>query len=559
MSASSDRTARLRYCNTEGQGKSSCCYPKLIGIDPAHNVVCLDPDCSSIITDISGQTVIVDISGQTVLVDISGQTVLVDISGQTVIVDITGQKVDISGQTVIVDISGQTVIVDITGQKVDISGQKVIVDISGQTVIADISGQTVIVDLSGQTIGATLDLSNATGDAFGRLRVSNPYTLFEYNSINGRNPLLIDEAIVGGGVGLAEVIPNTTASYIAMKVTAAGQSIIRQTHEYIMYQPGKSKLVMMSGVLSLNAPLTGVISRIGCFDSEMGIFIQRNGTAMSVVKRYNSVDIEVINQISWSENQLTGLDFSKAQLFIFDFEWLGVGQVRCGMMINGVITYYHTFNHYNALIAPYIPMGKLPMRYEISSTGGAGEMRMMAGTALNEGTFVPIGRYFTFGSFTNAQIVNVTTTVGFKPIIAIRLRSTGRFKRSTVKIKDIELFNTTVSTWGSWQLILNPTISTPPTWIDVDATNESAVQGSFDISTKTVSGGTILYTNYYSTRVGSIINTTTTDELISSFPITTGLNDIPDTVVLVANNLSTGGGGGAAADILAYIKWFEFI
>lgn len=458
MSASSDRTARLRYCNTEGQGKTSCCYPKLIGIDPANNVVCLDPDCSTIVTDISGQTVV-----------------------------------------------------------------------------------------------ASLDTADGIGDAFGRLRVSNPYTLFEFSSITGLNPLLIDSQTNAGGAYTL----NSTQSYVALTVPAvSGAYVIRQSHEYITYQPGKSKLVFMTGVLTVS-DVPNTDARIGCFDDEMGVFVQKSNGSVSVVMRYGGLDT-VVPQASWSETPLLTADFNKAQIFVFDFEWLGVGQVRCGLVINGELVYYHKFQHFNTLTAPYIPMAKLPLRYELRSTGGGlAEMRMICGTVISEGGLTPTGRDYTFGRFTAALQVPITVSDTFVPLLAIRLRSTGRFPRVTVKLKKVDIFDTTNNTWGAWKLLLNPTIVGTPTWAPVDAATESAVEGSLDITTCTVTGGTILYSDYYITRTNSVI-ATTTDELVAAYPITTGLSGVPDTVVLVANNITSGGGGNTAY-LLAFLKWIEFI
>ena len=456
-------------------------------------------------------------------------------------------------------------IVDISGQTVDISGQTVIVDISGQTVIADISGQTVIADISGQLVGidpnnnsVALDLTTGLGDAFSRLRVSNPYTLMEFNSILDPNPLYINTVLTSGGT-----VSHSSDSYVRMIVPAVVNArVIRQTHEYVLYQPGKSKLVLMTGVLSVDPSATAITARIGSFDDEMGVFIQKDASGMSVILRKGSLDVNKAIQSAWNVNTLPGVNFSNAQIFLFDFEWLGVGIVRCGLVINGEIVYYHVFNRNNTLQEPYIPMAKLPMRYEIRSDGSANEMRMICGTVISEGGVTLLGKEFTKGLFTNASSINIRATDGYIPIMALRLRSTSRYNRATIKIKAIDLFQTDANKYGSWQLLLNPT-NIVGTWADVDVSNGSVAQVAFNNSTRTAltvtpNTGFPLYTEYFTTRTNSKIEITQ-DAVVAAYPITTDISGITDTVVLVANHMKVNGAVGDTIDVFAFMRWVELI
>jgi hypothetical protein len=409
----------------------------------------------------------------------------------------------------------------------------------------------------------SVDPASGLTDAFSRLRVSNPYTLFEFNSILGMNPLIIDE-LSGGSAGATSTHSND--SYIQMAVTTSGDYFIRQSHEYILYQPGKSKLVILTGVLSTQ---TGVTSRIGTFDASMGFFVESAGGSISVVKRNGGVDISSVPMSAW-DDPLDGsgpsgaiVDFSKAQIFLFDMEWLGVGQVRCAIVQGGAIHYYYTFTHINELTAPYIPMAKLPVRYEIRSTGGEGSMRMICGTVISEGGFSPLGRTFSYGLYASTASYHIPANDTFYPLIGLRIRSAERFNRVTMKLKNIDIFDLTNNTWGAWKILLNPTITGGGVWTAVDSARESAVEylpilvDGARTPTTTATGGFTLYSDYYITRTNSVI-AASTDELIAATPITTGLSGIPDTIVLVANNTTTGGGGNAC-DLLALIKWIEFM
>lgn len=455
---------------------------------------------------------------------------------------------------------------------VDVSCQPIVnIDVSYQPIInVDVSYQPVItVDVSctavvPSNLQVAYNANSGITDAFSRLRVSNPYTLFEFNSILGHNPLLIDE--LSGGTGAS--ITHSTDSYVALNVTTINDVVIRQSHEYILYQPGKSKLIFLTGVLSTAANVT---SRIGTFDISMGFFIEVSGGVISVVKRVGGTDNKVGRTSGLWTDPLDGtgpsganVDFSKAQIFMFDMEWLGVGQVRCAIVQGGAIHYYYTFTHINSLTEPYVPMAKLPVRYEIRcNSNGAASMRMICGTVISEGGFSPMGRSFSYGLYDASGSFHIPAGGVFFPIMALRIRSTERFNRVTMKLKTIDIFDLTNNTWGSWKVLLNPTIINGGAWISVDAARDSAVE-YMDISyngartpTTTATGGFVLYSDYYITRTNSII-AASTDELVAAQAITTGLSGVPDTIVLMANNTTTGGGGNAC-DLLALIKWIEFM
>ena len=84
-----------------------------------------------------------------------------------------------------------------------------------------------------------LVLTNTTGnqDAFDRLRVSEPSTLFEIHHVFGKMPRVMDELTSGSGASTH----NSTNSYVQMAVSDSSVGkVVRQSYEYIPYQPGKS-------------------------------------------------------------------------------------------------------------------------------------------------------------------------------------------------------------------------------------------------------------------------------------------------------------------------------
>lgn len=445
-------------------------------------------------------------------------------------------------------------------------------DISGQTVIADISGQTVIADISGQTVTANLNTTDGLGDAFSRLRVSNPYTLFEFNSITGKNPTIIDEQVTGA----ASSTDICGDSYINMAVTGAGGSVIRQSHDYIPYQPGKSRLVLMTGVLYTNPnTVSQLTARIGSFDMTIGgVYVEmKNGVISVNLAKLTGADASgttTVLRSAWTD-RLDGsgpsgvtVDFSKAQIYLFDFEWLGVGQVRCGIVQGGAIHYYYIFKHDDVdfLTSPYVQMAKLPLRYEITSTGSTNSMRMICGTVISEGGFSPPGRpfYASLDTSTTGKVVPNNST--FHPIMGIRLRPGNPYNRGTIKLLGVDVFNTNSNIAGSWKILLNPTFSggtETSVWSDYDAANGSIAQIRY--YNWTVGNAPTLNTfnlvlnqSYYTSRSNSTF-ISSIDELVAAKGIASNIAGTSDEFVLVVNWLV----GSNNSNVYASLRWTEIV
>ena len=324
-------------------------------------------------------------------------------------------------------------------------------------------------------------------DGFGRLRVSNPVTLFDFNSVFGKQPNLFQELPDGSAT-------HDLDSYVSMPVTSGGtERIVRQSYEYISYQSGKSRLIMLTGVLNVT-PAENVVCRLGSFDDSTdktvvagggdGVFFELDGTTLYVVLRYSTnnagqTDIRV-PQAAWNIDPLNGKgpslvtldDFSKNYIFVIEQKWLGVGSVNFGIVEGNEFHYCHEFSNFAEYDIPYNRMAKLPVRYEIETTGANnGEMRMQCGTIISEGGYVPLGRQWGAGLGSIFKSVPNNDTI---PMFAIRLKAA--FNRVSVKLR-----NVTVITDGStgqdifWQLIRlkdDSRLENPSaTWIPAEAIN----------------------------------------------------------------------------------------
>jgi hypothetical protein len=104
-------------------------------------------------------------------------------------------------------------------------------------------------------------------DAFGRQRVSEPFTLFDSVLRHSKNAELWNETISGG---TSEHLPNESS--VLMTVTASGHSILRRTRKRFPYQPGKGLNVLQS--FAGSTPQAGLIQEVGLFDNNNGIMCQ---------------------------------------------------------------------------------------------------------------------------------------------------------------------------------------------------------------------------------------------------------------------------------------------
>jgi hypothetical protein len=336
------------------------------------------------------------------------------------------------------------------------------------------------------------DAGNISGsiDAFGRLRVSNPYTLFDGN-LRYRDDLFKWDQVDSG---LASSVHLPNESSILMSTTGAG-SIIRQTKQVFSYQPGKSLLSMLTFVM--NPPTVGVTQRAGYYGEQNGVYFEIDGTDINlVIRKYTSGSIdsttEKIPRSSWNGDRLDGqggqsnisgvtLDVTKSQIFWTDIEWLGVGSVRCGFVINGQFIVCHIFHHANILNKVYMTTASLPLRYELISTGPAVSMRAICSTVISEGGYANRSTTRAIGTaLTGKDLSNLV----YKPLVCLRLKSANI---------DSIVIPTAFDVYGlqqaafCYRVILNPTL-TDASWTSAGA--DSSVE--YDISATALSGGRVL-------------------------------------------------------------------
>ena len=288
-------------------------------------------------------------------------------------------------------------------------------------------------DLLGRIVAVTastvpVSIGGVNVDAFGRIRSSAPYTLFDSQNRYAKNDLF-SESTSGTAGATIGYLPNE--STVTLTVAASTDVVIRQTYRSFSYQPGKGLLVMNTFVMP--PAVSGLTIRIGYFNDDNGVYLERDGTTVSFVRRSytgGSVSNTPVTQANWNGDKLDGtgasgytLDLTKAQIFWEDFEWLGVGSVRCGFVINGETIICHTFQNANNLNTVYMTTAILPVRYEIRSTGGAGTLKQICSTVISEGGYEKKVAPTVVRAPISPTAAKTATVNTLTPLVAIRLAS----------------------------------------------------------------------------------------------------------------------------------------
>lgn len=338
--------------------------------------------------------------------------------------------------------------------------------------------------------------SGTATDAFGRMRVSQPHTLFDSQHQDVENDKW-DTLIVGSGTKTH--LPNESAIKLEIG-TANGDSIIRETLRTMMYQPGKSLLIMNTGVMG--TPKANVVQRIGYFGANNGIFFE-NASGINYFVLRSSVTGSIVErripQTDWNVDRFDGTGYSsqkgaehadglrpdKANIFWIDVEWLGVGDVRCGFVVDGTLKVAHIFHNDNINDTAYMRSAILPIRYELFNTGVTTSntaMRQICSTAISEGGYYPINQTRSASNPLTGKnlLVGVTT-----PMVSLRLKP-GRLDAIAIPVA-ADMYGMQATAF-KYRIYENVTSLTGASWTTTDAS--SAVQ--YDISATAMTGGTLL-------------------------------------------------------------------
>ncbi len=293
----------------------------------------------------------------------------------------------------------------------------------------------------GSFTGGNLSTNN---DAFGRLRVTDTYTLADYKHLYVVDYNFVDHYVSGSTITFS---PNRASVILATSASAASRAV-HQTKMYHNYMPGKSQYIMSS--FRFGAAEPNVIKRTGYFDDHNGIFFEQDQTGSlqfvirSATNGTGSIQENRVKQESWNVHTLLDgdvvLDITKAQLFWIDFQWLSIGRVRCGFVINGVNILCHAFDHSNNVDGAYMSSPNLPVRCEIrNTTTSTGSMEQICATVMSEGGYEETGTTFAHTSVALRPLTASQASL----IFAIRLKNSynGLPNRAFVRLEDMSVYS----------------------------------------------------------------------------------------------------------------------
>jgi hypothetical protein len=404
--------------------------------------------------------------------------------------------------------------------------------------------------MSQYAINPSVSPDSAFIDAFGRSRVSTPFTVFDSKQVFDTQPLIWNNSLSGAGV-TATYNANQASTTLAIAATTG--TAIRQTYRRFQYQPGKSQLIFMTGVLGV--PVTNATKRLGYFDDNNGLFFELANSTLRVVRRTNVTGTPVdnpINQSAWNLDKLDGTGSSKVslnpaltQIFVIDFEWLGVGRIRFGIVLGGVIIYCHEILNANVLNVVYMSTPNLPIRYEVrTSASASASITHICASVQSEGGLEPGGYQFSVDRGATPTVTGNDTNI--YPLIAIQLKAA--YLGATVNILTANVLATTNASIR-WMILLDPIVA-GVVFNMVSVTNSAIEADVARLNTTTLTGGTLLASGYVQQNTDANLN------IIRPTDLTLGatIAGVANVIVLAIQRL-----GSTAETVYGALGWRELL
>jgi hypothetical protein len=401
--------------------------------------------------------------------------------------------------------------------------------------------------------------SGTLTDAFGRLRISQPYTLFDSSHRFSDNGLWVTSNTAGN----SSVVFTENQSLISMTVgTTANAEVIRETTKVFSYQPGKSLLIM--NTFAMEPPKANVRQRIGYFGADNGIYLENDGTTNYFVVRSNTSSVVTetrVAQSSWNIDKFDGtgystqsggtehsnLDVSKTNILWMDIEWLGVGDVRCGFVVDGKFVTAHIFHNDNKNTVPYMTTASLPLRLELKNTGISANnstLKQICSSVISEGGYELVGSQQAIQTLVTSP-VDLPTAGTYYPVISLRLKQN---RLDAIVILTALSILGISNAYYNWQVRANANTTGGGTW--TDAGTNSAVE--YKIDGGVVSGGRVLASGFTGATNQASAPIDILKEALFKFQLErNGLTNTPYELTLVAAASFNG------ADIHASMDWEE--
>ncbi len=406
----------------------------------------------------------------------------------------------------------------------------------------------MLADKYGNVTGGT---GGTSTDAFGRLRTSQPFTLFDSSHRYRDNQLWSTANTANTTVefSLNEGLVNLSVD------TTANSEIVRETTKVFSYQPGKSLVIFTT--FTFAPAQTNLRQRVGYYGANNGMYLEQTNSTINFVERSivtGAVTETRVAQSDWNVDKMDGtgpsnkiLDLSKAQIMWMDVEWLGLGTVRMGFVIDGELILCHRFNHANLVTTTYITTASLPLRYEIKNTGVTASnstMKQICSSVISEGGYQLNGLQQAVGNVVGTP-TDLTNAGTYYNLISIRLKST--HLDAIAILSATSILGITNNAIYNWQVRASAT-TTGGTWVSAGV--NSAVE--YKLDSATVSGGRVLASGFSTATTQSSIPIDILKEALFKFQLERdGLAGTPYELTICCASDTAG------ADIYASMDWEE--
>jgi len=402
----------------------------------------------------------------------------------------------------------------------------------------------------------TVRQDTAESDAFGRLRVSQLNSQLDLKQLHDNLPLFYSQYISGNGT----ITHSEDEAHSELASLSSPAVVMLQTKQRANYSSGKSQEILMT--FNDFALETNAVKRVGYFthldstagyDTDLdGLWLESDGanSVVSINVYKTGTQIESTAQASWNLDPLDGTgesgltwDWDGNTIFFLDFEWLGIGRIRWGVVHDGIVIYFHESNFSQASTGVYMSTPNQPIRATLRQTGaGTASFNFICSTVGSEGAINKLGKILSDNLGTS--IINANSTSNVYALLGISLQSA---KADTlVDLLDFSVLATTNDN-QLIQIWLNPTVAGTFTYNNVTNSAVAIAKGDTGggASTTTVTGGTLLYSQYVSSQTATPINLENAIRLGMDIDFTT------DKIVLTTRPLTTN------SDVTGSITWRE--
>lgn len=355
-------------------------------------------------------------------------------------------------------------------------------------------------------------------DAFSRLRVSNTEELFSVQSQYDAEPLQMEAGNTGDGVAPAY---SASTRMVELSSAAGTGTSFMQSYQYSPYEPGRSQFIAITGVIG--AGVAGATVDTGYFDAGNGVILRQNGvTNLQLILRTSTSgsvsDANIVAQADWNVDKMNGtgqsgitFDVTKSFILIIDLQFLGMGRVRVGVDIDGILYYIHEFLNANVLAVPYMQTATLPIQMLLTTTATAAPKSCFfkCATVQSEGGNTSLTGLTNSTPESTATAGNGTRT----PLAVIRPKLTFNSiaNRSLFEILGVNIISTGTSP-VYWEIVAGGAYA-GQTFADVDAVFSAYEYASVPGTFTNLTGGIVFASGYAPAGGGGVSSGTTVGDI----------------------------------------------